>query len=432
MMTANRKHLLAALAMAALFGGSVLAADPSAPAPGPALGKNKAADNNNAPKPSSPAPAANDASKSQVPTSPKPVAPPAADQPKDSPVPQPPGEPKSDQPAPSATDNKQPRDADKPDQRNADRNPAGRNDRGQNPQADRDDRRRDDSAPARNPANNNDARRNAQGAIRHQTNRALSNDALSNDAANQRTGRDNVNVNAQGRTNVRGNAANLGLAFGAAAAANSPLVISSIGPRGYFANAGFQQGDQIVSVGGQRFNTQAAFYNYLGGVQVGQRIPFIILRNGQQQTVYWTPTQELVQEFAQAAPVNSANNFLGIHLDDQVNDAAVVADVDRNSPADQAGVRPDDVIVAVNGQQVSNPEDFSRAVANVSEGSPVGLNVSRMLALQIGQNAPVQQTGPVPPAPNATNVAPAQQGTVTPVPVTPAPVRRGGLFRRAR
>jgi C-terminal processing protease CtpA/Prc len=428
MMITIQKHLLAGLAIAGLLGGSIVAADPTAPAPGPATGEKKAADNNNAPKPSIPAPAANDSSKPQAPTAPKPSAPPAADEAKDSPAPQPPAGPKPDQPAPTATDNKQARDADRPDQRNADRNPAQRNDRDQNPQADRDDRRRDDSSPARNSANNTDARPNAQGAIRHQTNRALS-----NDAASQRTGRESANVDGQGRANVRGNAANLGLAFGAAAGANSPLVISSIGPRGYFANAGFQQGDQIVSVGGRRFNNQAGFYSYLDGLQVGQRIPFVVLRNGQQQTVNWTPTQEFVQEFAQAAPINSANSFLGIHLDDQVNDAAVVADVDRNSPADQAGVRPEDVIVAVNGQQVSNPDDFSRAVANVSEGSPVALNVSRMLALNIGQNAPVQQTGSVPPAPNATNVAPAPQGTVTPAPVAPAPTRtRGGLFRRAR
>jgi len=231
------------------------------------------------------------------------------------------------------------------------------------------------------------------------------------------------------------NNANLGLGFGAGGGAG--LVINSIAPGGYFANAGFQQGDQIVSVGGQRFNNQGSFYNYLYNVQPGQRIPFVVLRNGQQQTVYWTPTQEFTQEFVQNAPAGNGMNFLGIILDEQVDDAAVVANVEPNSPAYQAGVRPRDVIVGVNDQQVQTRDDFVAATNNLS-GGPADLHVSRTMSLHVMPAGNVQQTtsngGPQP------NVAPAgppapPQPTVAPVPANrqgvpqQAPVRRG-LFRR--
>jgi len=222
------------------------------------------------------------------------------------------------------------------------------------------------------------------------------------------------------------------------------LLINSIAPGGFFANAGFQPGDQIVSVGGQRFNNQGSFYNYLYNVQPGQRIPFVVLRNGQQQTLYWTPTQEFTQQFVQNAPAGNGMNFLGIILDQQVDDAAVVANVEPNSPAYQAGVRPNDMIVGVNDQQVQTRDDFVAAANNLS-GGPVDLHVSRTMSLHVVPTGNAQQTtsnvGPPPGAPPQPNVAPAEppaapQPAVAPAPSNrpqavpqQAPVRRG-LFRR--
>src|SRR5262249_52434830 len=140
------------------------------------------------------------------------------------------------------------------------------------------------------------------------------------------------------------NRVNLGLTF--AGGANGPLLISSIAANSYFSNIGLRSGDRIVSVGGRNFNNQAAVFSLLGAVPVGQHVPFVILRGGQQFTMYWTPTQQFVEQF-QALPASEPVNFLGIRLDDQVQDAAIVAAVEPGSPAQRAGVKPGDAIESI-------------------------------------------------------------------------------------
>jgi serine protease Do len=56
---------------------------------------------------------------------------------------------------------------------------------------------------------------------------------------------------------------------------------------------------------------------------------------------------------------------------------AVVLDVERNSPAFNAGIRPNDVIVEVNQQEVSNVSQVQRALQGATPGQPVFLLIWR-------------------------------------------------------
>jgi serine protease Do len=56
---------------------------------------------------------------------------------------------------------------------------------------------------------------------------------------------------------------------------------------------------------------------------------------------------------------------------------ALVTDVQRDSPAAAAGLRPGDVIVAYNGRKVVRSEDLPRAVAETPVGPPVAIGVLR-------------------------------------------------------
>ena len=264
-----------------------------------------------------------------------------------------------------------------------------------------------------------DSRRDQSGPVRHQTNRAYSNNNAPSQPNADRDGRTNVNIQSQAGANVRYNTSNLGLTFGAAG--GNPLVISSIGANGYFGNVGFLPGDRILSAGGQQFTSNNAFYSWLGTAPVGQRLPIIVQRNGQQQTIYWTPNDEFVQQYTQSN--NNAGqqaSFLGIHLDDQVQDSAVVASVDSNSAAQQAGIRPDDVVVAVGGQQVASPSDFVEATSRLPQESAVDMVISRTINVRINNASPIGQAGAQPVAPT---LQPASAPRYQP---------RGGLLRRGR
>jgi serine protease Do len=56
---------------------------------------------------------------------------------------------------------------------------------------------------------------------------------------------------------------------------------------------------------------------------------------------------------------------------------AVVLDVERNSAAFNAGIRPNDVIVEVNQQEVSNPSQVQRELQRATPGQPVFLLIWR-------------------------------------------------------
>jgi serine protease Do len=56
---------------------------------------------------------------------------------------------------------------------------------------------------------------------------------------------------------------------------------------------------------------------------------------------------------------------------------AVLTDVDRNSPAANAGVLPNDIILKVNGEAVSNVNQVTRELQRAVSGQPVFLLVWR-------------------------------------------------------
>jgi serine protease Do len=58
-------------------------------------------------------------------------------------------------------------------------------------------------------------------------------------------------------------------------------------------------------------------------------------------------------------------------------DGALIADVDRKSPGFTAGLRPYDVVTAINGQKVTNTKELADAIKKQEVGSKITLNVIR-------------------------------------------------------
>src|SRR6185369_3337846 len=58
-------------------------------------------------------------------------------------------------------------------------------------------------------------------------------------------------------------------------------------------------------------------------------------------------------------------------------EGALVADVQRNSPAEKAGLKRGDVVVALNGKPVAEPGALSREIAMMKPGTDVQLRVNR-------------------------------------------------------
>ena len=75
--------------------------------------------------------------------------------------------------------------------------------------------------------------------------------------------------------------------------------------------------------------------------------------------------------------IQDVPNDLAEYFDIEENKGALVADVVAGDPADMAGIRPKDIIVAVNGQKVENSRELLRLVAGLNVGEKAAVKVLR-------------------------------------------------------
>ncbi len=70
--------------------------------------------------------------------------------------------------------------------------------------------------------------------------------------------------------------------------------------------------------------------------------------------------------------------YLGVTFRDEDRDA-VVQSVHPGSPAEQAGLRPDDVIETLQGLRISSPQDVLDIIAKMRSGDTLDLGISRRM-----------------------------------------------------
>jgi membrane-associated protease RseP (regulator of RpoE activity) len=110
-------------------------------------------------------------------------------------------------------------------------------------------------------------------------------------------------------------------------------------------------------------------------------VPVVVLRDGRPQTIYVVYEQRQgIERQAGYAPAHSGA-YLGVTFDAQNQQQAVVRSVNPSSPAEQAGIRPGDVIVGVNGRQVGGAQDVIRLVGSMQPGEPMDVAIARQVVL---------------------------------------------------
>jgi serine protease Do len=164
-------------------------------------------------------------------------------------------------------------------------------------------------------------------------------------------------------------------------------IVRSVVGGGAAAGAGIQQGDVILSVNGRPVTPDETVSFLIANTAVGSRVPVEIIRGGRRQTLQVTVAQRPTEEElarqsgggfeeqgdapTQAVPANQA---LGLSLQPLTPDIAravnlpadargvIVAAVDANSDAAEKGLRRGDLIISVNRQPVTAPQQVAAAV----------------------------------------------------------------------
>jgi C-terminal processing protease CtpA/Prc len=155
------------------------------------------------------------------------------------------------------------------------------------------------------------------------------------------------------------------------------LVISDVERDSVFFHSGFRRGDVIVSLHGRPIRSEADFMR-LVVLQPGQRVPVVVLRDGRRQTIYVAYPRELASmDRGYAARPIGGQAYLGVVFDAEVRDAAVLRSVSPGSPADEAGLQPGDLIIALNGEQVMSYPDAISIIRSMRPGERLDIFLER-------------------------------------------------------
>ena len=129
-------------------------------------------------------------------------------------------------------------------------------------------------------------------------------------------------------------------------------------------------GGALINARGELVGINTAIFSKSGGSQgIGFAIPMSLAKGVMQQIVEqgavvrgWLgiEAQDLTPALAQSFGLNSTKGVL-------------IAGVLRNGPADNAGIEPGDVLLAINGTDVSNARDAMNRIAQLPPGTQLAI-----------------------------------------------------------
>jgi Do/DeqQ family serine protease len=156
-------------------------------------------------------------------------------------------------------------------------------------------------------------------------------------------------------------------------------LVAGIAPGSSAERAGIKTGDIITSINGVVMKSASELRNSIGMLRVGDKVEIGLLRDGKPLKVTALIAERSEAEMANA--VDIAQGLEGAELADApAGGGVLVRSVQDGSPASQAGIKTNDLIVGVGRTPVSNTKSFREAakganvlVLNVRRGSAVFL-----------------------------------------------------------
>lgn len=154
----------------------------------------------------------------------------------------------------------------------------------------------------------------------------------------------------------------LAKAFGLSS--NAGVLVTQVQPGSAADKAGIKAEDVILSVNGRGVQNYRDLRNIIGLLRVGDKLTLEIQRNGKRQVINASVGEAAELKEAANATVTVANAKLeGAQFGPAEDGNGVeVSEVKPQSPAARTGLRPGDVITAINRRPVRSVAEFQRAV----------------------------------------------------------------------
>ena len=150
--------------------------------------------------------------------------------------------------------------------------------------------------------------------------------------------------------------------------------------------AGLKTGDIVTEVNGKKIKDTHELLLTIASFHVGEKISVKVLRDGRELTFQVTVSER--RDRPEVASSKGGNADYGITPQDITPEIArylgiprksgvVVAKVEEGSPADEVGIRAQDVIMQVNKVKISSLKEYNREMAKKASKSGVMLLVKR-------------------------------------------------------
>jgi serine protease Do len=159
------------------------------------------------------------------------------------------------------------------------------------------------------------------------------------------------------------------------------VLVASVDAGGPADKAGVKPEDVITQLNGVRVEDGNALRNRVASTAPGSDIAVTVVRNGHEQTLHAKLTELKEGNDTASSEGGSkegpSGGQLGVTVEPRRSGPGVViTDIAPGSPAAEAGLQPEDVILEVNHQAVKSAADVRSAAAKSSGGRPTLLLVS--------------------------------------------------------
>lgn len=165
-------------------------------------------------------------------------------------------------------------------------------------------------------------------------------------------------------------------------------LVSQVTPGGPAEKAGIKRGDVIVSFDGQTVKEMNDLPFLVAKTEVGKKVPVVVLRKGERKTLQVTIAQMKEEEEDEERTETGVGPELGLGLENLSPELAskfgipetsgvLITNVIEGSPADEAGLRPGDVIMEMDQEPVHGVQEFARKIAGYPKGQAALLLINR-------------------------------------------------------
>ena len=168
-------------------------------------------------------------------------------------------------------------------------------------------------------------------------------------------------------------------------------VVLRVLPDSPAAKAGFKVGDVVVEFNGKKIYRSSDLPLAVGQADVGSKSKVAVIREGKSKTLTVTiaelPSEDqLAEQRPTAEPGKAQADKLGLRVESLTPEQRQQKELDKRGvlvreveagPARSAGIRPGDILLMINNQDVTDAEQFAKLVKGLPAGKSVPVLIQR-------------------------------------------------------